>query len=128
MTDTNAPADAELVEAMANAIRDLDDPGETLAGLYATEILPLIQARDKAVRDAAVREAWQPIATAPRDEVIIGLRDPSATGRQPAFIGKLYDMRADALIDVWSGRWAVCTHWKPLDLPAIASGEWEAGE
>jgi len=60
---------------------------------------------------------WQPIETAPKGEVIIGLRDPSHTGRQPAFIGEFYDLRENALLDQWSGRWAVCTHWQPLPTP-----------
>lgn len=53
----------------------------------------------------------------PVDKPLIGLRDPSATGRQPAFIGEVYDMRPSALIDVWSGKWADIVAWKPLDTP-----------
>ena len=65
---------------------------------------------------------WQGIESAPSGIPIIGLRDPSQTGRQPAFIGEVYDLRKNALIDVWSGRWAVCTHWMPLPTPPAAGG------
>lgn len=59
---------------------------------------------------------WRDMATnpPPKGVVVIGLRDPSQTGRMPAFIGELYDIRKDALLDQWSGRWAVVTHWRHL--------------
>lgn len=59
---------------------------------------------------------WLPIESAPRDEWLVGLR-PQGDGYSPFFIGKKYDMRQNALLNPWTGRWAVCTHW--LRLPNI---------
>jgi hypothetical protein len=64
--------------------------------------------------------SWEPIETAPRGQAIVGLRK-SADGKQPAFVGEVYDLRTDALIDKWTGRWAACSHWMPLPAPPVSA-------
>ena len=60
---------------------------------------------------------WKPIETlTAEDGIVVGLRARSV-GRQPAFVGQMHNLRRDALIDVWTGRWVVCTHWADLNLP-----------
>ena len=62
---------------------------------------------------------WQPIETAPRGEIIVGLK-LYCVGAQPAAVGELYDPKiagGPALIDRWHGRWWRVTHWMPLPLP-----------
>lgn len=63
---------------------------------------------------------WQPISSAPKGVSIIGLRSPG-DGYEPAFVGQVYDMRPNALIDRWRGKWVVCTHWLPLPPPPYAT-------
>lgn len=121
----------DMIENVARAIIGPHDPLPAGRAPYTLEKLREIR-WEQAGRDGqavAMREAkaaiaamqqaqqWQGIESAPSGIPIIGLRDPSQTGRQPAFIGEVYDLRKNALIDVWSGRWAVCTHWMPLPTP-----------
>lgn len=118
---------AELVEIAAGAIAQFwaeTDTPEDAARAVLAAVTPQIEAR---AREEGVRAMqWQDIATAPKGVSILGRRDPSHTGRQLAFVGEVYDLRENALIDVWSGKWAVCTHWAPipaLDPAQVAGGK-----
>jgi len=64
----------------------------------------------------SLESAWQPIETAPTGVWLIGLRVPNDV-RAPAFVGQVYDLRKNALLDEWTGRWVVCTHWMLLPAP-----------
>jgi len=77
------------------------------------------------LHDLESREGWQDIATAPRDAVIVGLRVNAAEASQPAFVGQLYDLFPDCIVDRWTGKWVRCSHWMPL--PASPSIQ-EKGE
>lgn len=62
-------------------------------------------------------DEWQPIETLPKNEWVLGLR-PEGEGYAPAFVGKSYDIRPGALLNGWSGKWAMCIAWRPLNLPS----------
>ena len=71
----------------------------------------------------SAESGWQPIDTAP-DAYVLGWR-PREDGvfNRELFIGRRYDIRPNALINEWTGRWAVCTHWMPLPAaPMTATG------
>lgn len=60
---------------------------------------------------------WQPIETAPKGEMILGLKTSRGEVSAPVICGELYDPRlagGPALIDRWAGRWATVTHWMPV--------------
>jgi hypothetical protein len=99
-----------------------DNLRDAVQSVYSDEDFSMLGqiAREK-VRAALVAPqgdniaAWREMSTPPPKGIwVIGKRDPMHTGRAPAFVGKLYKMRENALLDEWSGRWAVCTHWAPL--------------
>lgn len=55
---------------------------------------------------------WQPIETAPKGQTIIGI---NLLPHHPAVIvGELYELRENAILDQWRGRWLACSHWQPL--------------
>jgi Lar family restriction alleviation protein len=74
--------------------------------------------------ESDVAAGWQPIETAPKDEEIVGLK-AQAVGVAPTISGRLYDLVPGAVIDRWSGRWAVCSHWTAVPRTLSQGGRAE---
>ena len=61
---------------------------------------------------------WQSIETLEGREYVLGWseRDDGCRERE-YFMGRKYDMRTNALINEWTGRWRVVSHWQHLPRP-----------
>lgn len=88
----------------------MTSPNDTSRQAALTELQALGQAFDG---------GWRDIASLTRaDGYVLGWthRDDGCAERC-WFIGMLYDMRANALLNEWTGKWRVVDRWMPLPAP-----------
>jgi hypothetical protein len=67
-------------------------------------------------------EEWRPIADLTKaDGYVLGwtMRDDECRERE-YFMGRLYDIRPNSLINEWSGRWRGITHWQRLPVGPLS--------
>jgi hypothetical protein len=66
-------------------------------------------------------QGWQPIADLADDAYVLGFY-PREDGciERCYFLGRRYDIRENALINEWTGRWRVVSHWMPLPEAPVA--------
>jgi hypothetical protein len=73
----------------------------------------------EALHAKAGEEGWLPIGDLSKEDgYVLGWseRDDGVRERE-YFFGRLYDIRKDALVNEWTGRWRAVTHWRPMPAP-----------
>jgi hypothetical protein len=105
-------ANLQTAAAKGAAILQGPHPCECLA--FAQDLEIRVLRAFESAHLAGQRSQWQPIETAPRDTLILGV---SVSGKYKVGIVFCAMKGWSAVIDERTGKWLECTHWQPLPPP-----------